>query len=158
MINTIINGKVTACHKTLQVSSTEMHQTLWWNSLVPDLRFIRSLNLHAGAFLESLVTFVRAGVGLLHVTIAHINWYYIIILYVSYFSQSFQEMLKFGFNDFSECLGQLDEPIWLGSSLSNWMMSASEITWNHSFIIYKSSIFQLITHINIARSTSLNFI
>ena len=32
-------------------------------SLVPDFRFIRSLNLHAGAFLESLVTFVRAGVG-----------------------------------------------------------------------------------------------
>ena len=52
-------------------------------SLVPDFRFIRSLNLHAGAFLESLVTFVRAGVGLSHVTIAHINWYYIIILYVS---------------------------------------------------------------------------
>ena len=42
-------------------------------SLVPDFRFIRSLNLHAGAFLESLVTFVRAGVGLSHVTIAHIN-------------------------------------------------------------------------------------
>ena len=52
-------------------------------SLVPDFRFIRSLNLHAGAFLESLVTFVRAGVGLSHVTIAHINCYYIIILYVS---------------------------------------------------------------------------
>ena len=83
------------------------------SSLVPDFRFIRSLNLHAGAFLKSLVTFVRAGVGLSHVTIAHINWYYIIILYVSYFSQSFHEMLKFGFNDFSECLGQLDEPIWL---------------------------------------------
>ena len=42
-------------------------------SLVPDFRFIRSLNLHAGAFLESLVTFVRVGVGLSHVTIAHIN-------------------------------------------------------------------------------------
>ena len=42
-------------------------------SLVPDFRFIRSLNLHAGAFLESLVTFVRAGVGLSYVTITHIN-------------------------------------------------------------------------------------
>ena len=40
-------------------------------SLVPDFRFIRSLNLHAGAFLESLVTFVCAGVGLSHVTITH---------------------------------------------------------------------------------------
>ena len=41
--------------------------------------FIQSLNLHAGAFLESLVTFVRAGVGLSHVTIVH-------TFYESYFS------------------------------------------------------------------------
>lgn len=32
----------------------------YFTSLVPDFRFVRSLNLHAGALLESLVTFVRS--------------------------------------------------------------------------------------------------
>ena len=53
-------------------SNSNSHHGLF-SSLVPDFQFIQSLNLHAGAFLESLVTFVRAGVGLSHVTISHIN-------------------------------------------------------------------------------------
>jgi hypothetical protein len=71
------NSQSDGCQSKL--GSLVRHRIIAVISLVPDFRFIRSLNLHAGPFLESLVTFVRAGVGLSHVTIAH-------TFYESYFS------------------------------------------------------------------------